>query len=137
MSTDQTPMANPEAELQALRAALRAAEAERDGFREECEGYRETVADWKQQFLAREAAESQVTALRGALEWQPIETAPKDGTRFIGLKPNRNVEVVHWSTKYRPSAWATDEEFYLYPTHWMPLPAPPASGPAPDEPEGV
>ncbi len=62
-------------------------------------------------------------------EWQPIETAPKDATNlllydpqdkpnhfFVGFWNGRKWELAHYSAlKY-------------YPTHWMPLPSPPAAG---------
>ena len=70
------------------------------------------------------------------LAWQPIETAPRDGTevivckRFEGLNPNdlrkpqHDMAVVMWDG----SCWTIDSEFPFYfddPTHWMPLPEPP------------
>jgi hypothetical protein len=66
-------------------------------------------------------------------DWQPIETAPKDGTTVIVYDPAYAQPVV-------PGAWDSEEEAEggqtwrasdaewdrLNPTHWMPLPAPPA-----------
>ena len=80
-------------------------------------------------------------------EWQPIETAPKDGTWIVGLcscsiqsygAPKPFVFTTRWvsefwegweqdgeDTKRRVmsdlSHWRGHEE----PTHWMPLPEPP------------
>ena len=68
-------------------------------------------------------------------EWQPIETAPKDGTLILhywpaGLpsaKPER-YDVLRWSKSCK--AWMSSddtESTYLHPgTHWMLLPDPPA-----------
>lgn len=61
-------------------------------------------------------------------DWQPIATAPKDGTGIIAYQ-NGNMRVCNWSQ----SGWA----FYqskpgapivamMAPTHWRPLPAPPS-----------
>ena len=75
-------------------------------------------------------------------EWQPIETAPKDGTRVLlyrpGGWPSARVTVGNYSderyhTRPRPY-WTHDLERmegkvatrHRQPTHWMPLPAPPA-----------
>jgi len=55
-------------------------------------------------------------------EWQPIETAPKDGTEVLIYDPSypKNPMAVDW---YCPH---DDTPGWLgTPTHWMPLPAPP------------
>jgi len=67
--------------------------------------------------------------------WQPIETAPKDGRRIWGWFPYRQEcftlswsfndydEDVNWTLDDGESACCTHGK----PTHWMPLPAPPAA----------
>jgi hypothetical protein len=82
-------------------------------------------------------------------QWQPIETAPKDGTDIILMAPGR-VTIGHWTTEdecrvdvgdcggecrcreydYTDPSWISwDGGFTLEhpPTHWMPLPNPPSS----------
>ncbi len=72
-------------------------------------------------------------------DWQPIETAPKDGTPMLlwgidDCNQGPKVWLGCWSTGcwYGP-AWVgyehrSDTE-YLKPTHWMKLPEPPESTP--------
>ena len=66
-------------------------------------------------------------------EWQPIETAPKNGTRIIVYRPEG------YETSYVPSIgedfwhkglekWANSNK-YQRPTHWQPLPGPPPPSP--------
>jgi hypothetical protein len=58
--------------------------------------------------------------------WQPIETAPKDGTRILGFRSG-------WAEAIGVAFWRCDwEEWRSVPgdyswnlTHWMPLPEPP------------
>jgi hypothetical protein len=67
------------------------------------------------------------------MEWQPIETAPKDGT-WILVYPaySDTVAMVRWEGK-RPPRWQmlTGISIPCAPTRWMPLPPPP---PSPTEP---
>ena len=75
--------------------------------------------------------------------WQPIETAPKDGTRFLGYIPeginlDRDNEdkpeyiehflPVHWwggNKWYEPQFKVSSVLIGDRVTHWMPLPEPP------------
>lgn len=68
-----------------------------------------------------------------AIGWQPIETAPKDGTPILGFAGDEYT-VVFWNPHYSElgywdlavcGAHAIDGEWN--PTHWMPLPKPPKS----------
>ena len=74
-------------------------------------------------------------------EWQSIETAPKDGEPVLIWKPDERMVgeymmAAYWcdvqdgfvpvggyhKQGYRSTVTETDQG---YPTHWMPLPAPP------------
>jgi len=59
------------------------------------------------------------------IEWQPIETAPKDGTRILGF--NENLEVYIPNIYFWDDKWITYffDEYSTELTHWMPLPKPP------------
>lgn len=59
-------------------------------------------------------------------QWQPIETAPKDGTPI--LASNENIQYVAWfKNNWNFFAHENPEigTFYFFPTHWMDLPAAP------------
>ena len=65
--------------------------------------------------------------------WQPIETAPRDGTQILGSWgwSDYNKEHVCDRTYYADGEWRDpDDSDYPFsaPTHWMPLPAPPVIG---------
>jgi hypothetical protein len=71
--------------------------------------------------------------------WQPIDSAPKDGTRILLFRPTAfcalHIVIGSWNADSRhdhPKAyWSHDAEHELgtkearkfQPTHWMPLPA--------------
>lgn len=81
------------------------------------------------------------------MEWKPIETAPKDGTRLLLMRENRRhshlppilwIKVGEWTAWHSDGyveAWREDviasggdtKRIRLVPTHWMPLPPPPRS----------
>lgn len=71
-------------------------------------------------------------------DWQPIETAPKTGDRFVCLVPmqymrgNYKPDICHWEKglnepRFIFTGWSSKPQ----PTHWMPLPeAPHDEGPS-------
>lgn len=66
------------------------------------------------------------------IEWQPIETAPKDGTKIIILENTGRVQVARWcvpASSYHQADWyvsltgsSTDDWPTLTVTHWLPIP---------------
>jgi len=64
-------------------------------------------------------------------DWQPIETAPKDGVRILACWAKHAPEfvgygVVIWDAE--ACSWMEAvSEAVSRPTHWMPLPEPPTS----------
>lgn len=86
-----------------------------------------------------DALKAQRDALLAAQQWLPIESAPKDGTRILLFFPN-DVGVIsgEWNferfyEKPRPhfthdqeQRWGVRHMRANQPTHWQPLPPPPA-----------
>lgn len=68
-------------------------------------------------------------------EWQPIETAPKDGTQVLLYEVDEDGLEIIFVGEYQSSRdedcygskWTCTEydAFNHYPTHWMPLPKAP------------
>jgi hypothetical protein len=64
-------------------------------------------------------------------QWQPIETAPKDGTRVLVFEATYGMAVAAWDSYWqwveRGADYATEVwgNGTIEPTHWMPLPQPP------------
>jgi hypothetical protein len=67
--------------------------------------------------------------------WQPIETAPRDGTRILGygrmaLDDGPSVATISWNATYRVW-WCDPTEASEYDpgacevSHWQPVPPPP------------
>jgi len=61
-----------------------------------------------------------------AQQWQPIETAPRDGTEVL-LFDGEWFETGYWET----DQWVIDVLglFKMQPTHWMAIPAAPVTTP--------
>lgn len=65
-------------------------------------------------------------------EWQPIETAPRDGVFLVYLESALTGSRVHCA-RWHPNVKTIGTVFHFdapKPTHWMPLPAPPKDTPA-------
>lgn len=69
-----------------------------------------------------------------AVHWQPIETAPKDGTKILlgrfdgtGREYDGRIRVDWWRSRMGAgyTGFGHFNPTYWPPTHWMPLPAPP------------
>lgn len=68
-------------------------------------------------------------------EWQPIETAPKDGTEVDvwvadGTGGGYRIADAYWCAsreRWRFNGQIHDIAWTDDPTHWMPLPSPPLS----------
>lgn len=66
-------------------------------------------------------------------EWQPIETAPKDGTNVLLVNRKGNMAVGLWNGRGVLEGWwlrggSYPDVFFNDhhgPTHWMPLPEAP------------
>lgn len=74
------------------------------------------------------------------MDWQPIETAPKDGTSILVgcnyYRYGKSQVTLVWHDRgmwIEGSYWDNEEEEYVAaqcefkPSHWMPLPDPPQS----------
>ena len=85
-------------------------------------------------------AAAEVWAVAEMSDWQPIETAPKDGTLVLlfQLVPPRmtgadhdipHIYISSWwkGNDLNPPNWK--DHFLGQPTHWMPLPKPPSPSP--------
>lgn len=64
-----------------------------------------------------------------AMQWQPMETAPKDGTIVLGYDRKAkkwNVKFMTYHTTMTGGYWRNEVVTGVFnPTHWMPLPKPP------------
>jgi hypothetical protein len=67
-------------------------------------------------------------------QWQPIETAPKDGTEFLVSNGSSIGFASYWGDGKIHSHFASTKQSFFGdgscvllrdPTHWMPLPQPP------------
>lgn len=61
-------------------------------------------------------------------QWQGIESAPKDGTSFLGYEAiDETIYVAFYDANFKGFYLIGDgyNDYKGYPTHWMPLPEPP------------
>ena len=69
------------------------------------------------------------------MEWQPIETAPRDGRHVLTFQEMQEPSEVVMKYDSWCDLWVYADELLSdvdpapeQPTHWMPLPAPPEDG---------
>lgn len=83
-----------------------------------------TTKYWWRQNLR--SVRDQIAALCVVPEWLAIESAPKDGTRILVSSPVDGV----MSTSFENGCWQNmpwrASQIASLPTHWQPLPPPPA-----------
>jgi hypothetical protein len=70
-------------------------------------------------------------ALRSPADgWRTIESAPKDGTRVLVYRPRVVYDGITWMPEIDKDRWSGsswwESRRIQQPTHWMPLPSPPA-----------
>ncbi len=87
------------------------------------------IATFDPPTVLRLLADLEAAEARG---WQPIETAPKDGTKFDAWVPDAfggyRMAGLSFNTrgKLRQHGLLTEADLPRWPTHWRPLPGPPA-----------
>jgi hypothetical protein len=112
-----------EQEIQRLREALDLTRRPQQTYRDR---WMIAVRAVRRNHVRAKRAEQEIAALRvsGAgpdlTPWQPIETAPKDGTWFLAWDPDGGC----YQYRDGPGLIGGGEP---EPTHWMPLPAPPSA----------
>jgi len=81
---------------------------------------------WTHILIDLRDAKAEITALRqraeraeAALQWQPIKTAPRDGTEVLTCNQDRHI-YLDWRDD--TSNFPFNRKWYGNPTHWMPLP---------------
>ena len=58
--------------------------------------------------------------------WQPIKTAPKDGTEIIVWMGRKDIRLGwYFAPSSNTRGWMDQNSKTIRPTHWMPLPEPP------------
>jgi Lar family restriction alleviation protein len=73
------------------------------------------------------AIEQAATAWNQRNTWQPIETAPRDGTEILVLDGKRVSAVISNGPDAAcfSNEFGDEESLVWFPTHWQPLPSPP------------
>ena len=62
------------------------------------------------------------------MNWQPIETAPKDTMKTVLLHTPEGEQLGWWCERLERHLTCEGKELWSDPTHWMPLPEPPKGG---------
>lgn len=80
----------------------------------------------REEELSREDAQALIDELKRGPAWQPLATAPKDGTWILGwAESDRSPYRVSWGRNFdHRLTWCTSFASFHddYITHWMPMP---------------
>lgn len=85
----------------------------------------EAIEAWNRRALSPAGTASEMEPVG----WQPIETAPKDGTQVQVFCPTyfQGKGGITWAV-WLNGGWLDAQVRRCDPTHWMPLPTPPKAG---------
>lgn len=128
---------------EALNKAREAEEAVIQIRKEACDIIEQRVEEKEAAEAERDTALARVKELEGQSAWRPIESAPKDGTKVLLLFPGGESCVAAWWECGDFSKWkiahVTGYEWESItddfpPTHWQPLPPPPAAADSQNQP---
>lgn len=84
----------------------------------------------KMPFVAWDIIKDALQKAAQGQQWLPIESAPKDGTRLLGTrKGSKCIHTIFWGKYFNREFWRgwPQQEGNGAPTHWQPIPAPPAT----------
>mgnify|MGYP001279355116 CR=1 FL=1 len=137
----QTEIERPYVEmLDALTAKLAESELEFNQCSSMLNNAERRIEELEQQLAAKPADMSAQEPVAAPEGWQPIETAPKDGTAFrayadnlidLDFNPWGSVEAVFDGEQIIGCIWNGQQDCWygkpISPTHWMPLPAAPSA----------
>jgi len=82
--------------------------------------------------MSKYYVQDKIKELEAQLTWQPIETAPKDGTVILTLRKNGRIAPAVWyDNPFGDKNTVIDNSSgkWWTVTHWMPLPEPPKEQP--------
>lgn len=93
-----------------------------------CQASSNVEFEFKENFVSN--WNRRTTRRRVMAEWQPIETAPRNGTPVLLWKAStREHYVAAKLNSANGPGWCTPDGFEIFrATHWQPLPEPPATG---------
>lgn len=108
-----------QAVIDKMADAVTALTAERDALNETLNRHADTIMELAGE---RNALKTERDALAARLQWQPMETAPKDGTEVLLKFPSGTKRTGCWAK--RIDCWSVDMVIAppSMPIGWMPLP---------------
>lgn len=86
------------------------------------------VAEIQRLRVENDALKRRLADLEAEHAWRPIEEAPKDGTKFLGVSEDGYMAVWFSDCDWK-DWWSNDDLAFDSPTHFRPLPKPPQSTP--------